>query len=83
MQKGHIFHLILVGILTILILSIKNRGEGGRGLLNGQNLLNVTKVANSNFCRQSSPSFKMFEQSTHIILQAPSCLLNVFLYFEK
>ena len=44
MQKEHIFHLILVGILTILILSIKNRGEGGRGLLNGQNPLSVTKV---------------------------------------
>ena len=44
MQKGHIFYLILVAILTILILSIKNRGEGGRDLLNGQNPLNVTKV---------------------------------------
>ena len=46
-----IFHLILVGILSILILSIKNGGggKGGGVLLNGQNLLNVTK----NICWQS------------------------------
>ena len=44
MQKGHIFHLTFDGILTIWILSIKNRGEGARGLLNGQNPLSVTKV---------------------------------------
>ena len=39
-----IFHLFLVGIPSILILSIKNRWEVGGGLLNGQNLLSVTKV---------------------------------------
>ena len=51
-----ILHLILAGILSTLILSVKNRGEvvvvvgGGVGcLLNGQNPLNVTKV----ICRQS------------------------------
>ena len=53
-----ILHLILAGILSTLILSVKNRGEvvmvvgGGGGvgcLLNGQNPLNVTKV----ICRQS------------------------------
>ena len=44
-KKVCIFHLILVGILSILPLSIKNRG----GSLNGQNLLSVTKV----ICRQS------------------------------
>ena len=33
--------LILVGILSISILFVKN---GGRGLLNGQNALSVTKV---------------------------------------
>ena len=44
------FHLILVGILSILILSVKNRGwgrgggRGGRVFVNGQNLLSVTKV---------------------------------------
>ena len=40
------FHLILVGILSILILSVKNRGWGGGGrvFVNGQNLLSVTKV---------------------------------------
>ena len=43
-----IFHLILVGILSILILSVKNR-VGGRVLLNKQNLFSVTKV----ICRQS------------------------------
>ena len=39
------FHLILVGILSILILSVKNRGRvgGGSVFVNGQNLLNVTK----------------------------------------
>ena len=45
--------MILVGILSILILSIKNRkereGGGGEGLLNGKNPLSVTKV----ICRQS------------------------------
>ena len=46
-----IFHLILVDILSILLLSVKNRGVvvGGGGLLNGQNPLSVTKV----ICRQS------------------------------
>ena len=39
------FHLILVGILSILILSVKNSGEaGGSVFVNGQNLLSVTKV---------------------------------------
>ena len=45
LKKVCIFHLILVGILSILPLSIKYRG----GSLNGQNLLSVTKV----ICRQS------------------------------
>ena len=44
-----IFHLILVGILSILILSIKNRRLGKRCLLNGQNPFSMTKV----ICRQS------------------------------
>ena len=39
--RACIFHLILVGIVSILILTVKNRGVGG--LLNGQNLLSVTK----------------------------------------
>ena len=49
-----IFHLILVGILLILILSFKNRvvvvvvRGGGGWLLNGQNPLSMTKV----ICRQ-------------------------------
>ena len=41
-----IFHLILVDILSILILSVKNRGVGVGvvgGLLNGQNPLSVAK----------------------------------------
>ena len=42
-KKVYIFHLILFGILSILILSIKNRGVGGL-LLNGHNLLSMTKV---------------------------------------
>ena len=40
-KSGCIFHLILVGILSISLLSIKNKGGGGEGgrvvLLNGQN----------------------------------------------
>ena len=44
-KKVYIFHLILFGILSILILSIKNTNRGVRGLLlNGQNLLIMTKV---------------------------------------
>ena len=54
-----IYHLILFGIPSILVLSVKNSGVrerraggggGGAGVfLNGQNLLSVTKV----ICRQS------------------------------
>ena len=44
-------HLVLFGILSVLILSVKSmvEGGGGRWLLNGQNPLSVTKV----ICRQS------------------------------
>ena len=50
-KKVCIFHLSLVGIPSILILSVKNRGVGVGvgGLLNGQNLLSVMKV----ICQQS------------------------------
>ena len=41
-KRGCIFHLILVGIPFVLILSVNNRG--GFFWLNGQNLLNVAKV---------------------------------------
>ena len=51
--RACIFHFILISIVSIVILSVKNRGwgKGGRGggLLNEQNLLSVTKV----ICRQS------------------------------
>ena len=50
-KKVCIFHLILVGILSILSLSIKNRGSS----LNGQNLLSVTKV----ICWQSLTTILM------------------------
>ena len=45
-KRACMFHLILVGILSILILSVKNRGwDGGGGVfVNGQNLLTVTKI---------------------------------------
>ena len=41
-KKVCIFHLILVGILSILMFSVKNRGCG-KVLLNRQNLLSVRK----------------------------------------
>ena len=41
--RACIFHLNLIGIVSILILPVKNMG-GGRGLLNGQNLLSVLTV---------------------------------------
>ena len=43
-KKVCIFHLILVGILSILPLSVKNRGRGGGDSLNWQNPLSMTKV---------------------------------------
>ena len=46
-KRVYIFHLILVGIPSILILSVKN--TGWVFLLNRQNPLSVTKV----ICRQS------------------------------
>ena len=46
-KKACIFHLVLVGIPSVLILSVKNKGSGG--LLNEQNLLSMTKV----ICQQS------------------------------
>ena len=47
-------YVILVGILSILIFSIKNMAVGWGGvLLNGLNLLSVTKV----ICRQSLRNF--------------------------
>ena len=55
-------HLILVGILYILRLSVKNRGcgEGVGILLHGQNLLSVTKV----ICRQSLTNLRRMEALT-------------------
>ena len=48
-KRACMFHLILFGILSILIFSVKNRGvgdarRGGGGLINGQNPLSMTKV---------------------------------------
>ena len=44
-KNGMYFYLILVGIPSILILSVKNKGRVGDFLLNGdQNALSVTKV---------------------------------------
>ena len=40
--KGMYFLFDLVGIISILILFVKNRGVGG--LLNGQNLLGCDKI---------------------------------------
>ena len=53
MKGACIFHLILVGIVSILILSVKNIRTWGwvllRGLFNGRNPLSMAKV----ICRQS------------------------------
>ena len=44
-KRAYIFHLILVGILSNLVLPVKKRWWGSEGfLLNGQNPLNATKV---------------------------------------
>ena len=43
-QKTCIFHLILLGIQSSLVLSVKSKEMGGGGLLGGQNLLSVAKV---------------------------------------
>ena len=54
-----IFHLSLLCISSILILPVKNK-EVGACLLNGKNLLNVTKV----ICRQSlNPKNQMLHKS--------------------
>ena len=57
-----VLHLILVGILSILILSVKSREGGGGGveglLLNGQNPLSVTKV----ICRQSLRGHNLYQE---------------------
>ena len=39
-----VFHLVLVGIPSILILSVKNKEVGDGGLLSGQNPLGVTEA---------------------------------------
>ena len=59
-KKVSIFHFILVGIQSILILSIKNRGRGWFFLLNIQNLLSMTKV----ICWQS---YKLWQDCLHDI----------------
>ena len=41
------FHLILVGIRSILLLSVENKQGVGFFLVNGQNPLSVAKVVNS------------------------------------
>ena len=43
-KRVRIFHLIMLGIPSILILSVKKKGMGEGGLLNEQNLLSVTKA---------------------------------------
>ena len=48
-KKVCTYHLILVGILSILMLTVKNSTGGGFFWLNEQNLLSVAKV----ICRQS------------------------------
>ena len=55
-KRACIFHLISFGILSILILSVKNRVVVGL-LLHRQNPLSVTKVS----CRQSLSSQKLLE----------------------
>ena len=59
-KRAHIFHLTLAGIISILILSVNNRGMGMGGWLNGQNLLSVIEV----IYRQSlTPGFLHYVQN--------------------
>ena len=46
MKRPCIFHLVLVGIPSSLVLPVKSKWDGGgwAGLLNRQNPLSVTKV---------------------------------------
>ena len=59
--KAFIFHLILVDILSILILSVKNRGWFFF-LLNRQNLLSVMKV----ICWQSLKECQVFSEKLQL-----------------
>ena len=43
-KRACIFHLIMLGIPSILILSVKKKGMGEGGLLNEKNLLSVIKA---------------------------------------
>ena len=63
-KRGCIFHLILVGIPFVLILSIKNRGAGRVFImLNGQNPLSITKI----ICRQFLISTMADKSMKHLI----------------
>ena len=63
---GCIFHLILVSILSILILSVNNRGRRSAGnLFNGKNPLSVTKVV----CWQSLITAGVCTQFCLIVMQ--------------
>ena len=71
----------LVCILSILILSVKDRGDGvggdgGGGLLKGQNLLRVTKV----ICQQSLNFWlKILVDKLNLVMQKKMCnpLINI------
>ena len=69
----------LVCILSILILSVKDRGggvAGGGGMLKGQNLLSVTKV----ICQQSLNFWlKILVDKLNLVMQKKMCnpLINI------
>ena len=70
-KRECIFHLILVGILSILILSVKNRDGGG--LLIGQNLLSMMKV----IFQQSLNALLLNEASLKVTSSFRSLLFHV------
>ena len=89
-KRAYIFHLNLVGILSILILSIKNMGRGGRaGLLNRQNMLSVAKVIcrqSLNYCKKANNWLKQPANTSNIEQKwgkTNMWVINLILIFNK
>ena len=77
-KKACIFHSILVCILSILILSIKNRGVGGFWV-NGQNLLSMAIV----ICWQSLKSYLILLRKKYQVAWVKANLKTLFSIAKK